>query len=92
VKVAGKTLSASELLKLSVGQSLVLDAAAGAVASLELSGNEIATGRIQRRESAIEFEIEEILKNNSINMKNESGFNEKYNEGFLEESGRKDER
>jgi len=90
VKVAGKTVSAGELLKLSAGQSLVLDSTAGAVASLELSGKEIAIGRIQRKESSLEFEIEEICQKNSKNMKQGSHFDEKFNEGFLEESIDKD--
>ncbi len=48
VKVAGKTLSVAELMKIAPGQSLVLDAAAGALASLELDGEVVATGKILR--------------------------------------------
>ena len=85
VKVAGKTLSVAELMKIAPGQSLVLDAAAGALASLELDGEVVATGKILRRDSAIEFEVEEMSEKLVRKVKPAFDFNEKYNEGYSEE-------
>ena len=85
VKVAGKTLSVAELMKIAPGQSLVLDAAAGALASLELDGEVVATGKILRRDSAIEFEIEEMSEKLARKVKPAFDFNEKYNEGYSKE-------